>query len=367
MGIALAIVLLLAGGGVFAFMSQAKFGRLPSGERLKRVEASPNYRDGKFMNLSPKPPFSEGVTMWRLSLDFFFRRKERPRPSKPLPVRRTDLRDLPLERDAIVWMGHSGLYMQAGGRRFLIDPNFTSCASPFSWKTLSFDGTDLYTAGDMPAIDYMLITHDHYDHLNYETVASLIGKVGVFVCGLGVGEHLEYWGVPAEAIVEMDWNDDMALGDGVTLRVLPTHHFSGRTFRRDPTLWVSYLLETPDRKIYLGGDSGAGPHFADIGERFGPIDVALLENGQYDVNWKYNHMFPEEALDAALKLRAGRVLPIHAGRFELANHPWDEPYRRFSALAEGADFRLMTPMIGEPVWLDEPEQSFSRWWEGIDG
>lgn len=160
------------------------------------------------------------------------------------------------------------------------------------------------------------------------------------------------------------------MAGGITLHTLPAHHFSGRTlWKSNPTLWVSFVLATPARRLYLGGDSGYGPHFADIGRRFGPFDLAFLENGQYDPNWKYNHLAPEETAMAARELGAAGLLPIHAGRFVLANHPWDEPYARLARLAEDNGLRLVLPLVGETVFFDElegPAKAFSHWWEGVE-
>lgn len=360
---------LVAAAGIAAYhiLSHPMFGKLPSGERLKRVQTSPNYADGSFVNRVPKPHMVEGVSMPQLAWDFLFKKKERSRPSRPLPTERPDLKALPLEQDTVVWLGHSSLYMHVGGRRFLVDPNFTRYASPFTWRTYSFDGTDLYTAADLPEIDYLLITHAHFDHLNFDTIVAIKDKVGKVVCGLGVGEHLEYWGVPADKITELDWDESLSLDDGIELHCVSAHHFSGRTlWRPNPTLWASYVLKTPSLTLFVGGDSGYGPHFEDIGKRFGSFDLVLLENGQYDPNWKYNHLHPSEALQAARDLGAKRLLPVHAGRFVLANHPWDEPYILLSTLHQEREFELATPKIGEPVDPLEEGRTYPRWWEGVD-
>ena len=362
------ILFILAGGAAGWFLSRPMFGRLPRGERLRRVEASANYRNGEFVNREPKPFMAEGAGPLRLGWDFLFKKKEHSRPPLPLPTARTPFSSLAPEEDVLLWLGHSSLYMHFGGKRFLVDPNFTSYASPFTWRTYSFDGTDVYTVADAPEVEYLLITHDHFDHLNYDTIKAVEDKVGKVVCGLGVGEHLEYWGVPAEKIIEVDWDESVEL-DGVTLHALATHHFSGRTlWKRNPTLWVSFALEARGRRVFLGGDSGYGSHFAAMGKRFGGFDLVLLENGQYDPNWRHNHMTPEEAFQAAREMGAKRLLPIHAGRFVLSNHSWDDPYVRIARAAEGQDeVELLTPKIGEPVFLDGRGQDFGRWWEGIGG
>jgi L-ascorbate metabolism protein UlaG (beta-lactamase superfamily) len=214
----------------------------------------------------------------------------------------------------------------------------------------------------------VLITHDHWDHLDYDSILSLKQSGAVFICGLGVGAHLEYWGVPVGRIIELDWRESVPLGSsGVTLHCLPTHHFSGRTLKRDSTLWAAYVLESPSRRVYIGGDGGYGPHFAEAGRRFAPFALAVLECGQYDAAWPYTHMRPEETLRAAVELKTGSLLPVHNSKFELAHHSWDAPLRSLSALPVPAGLRLLTPRIGEAVDLNDPDQPFSRWWEGIDG
>ena len=188
----------------------------------------------------------------------------------------------------------------------------------------------------MPEIDLLIISHDHYDHLDYATIKALMPKVKRVVTPLGVGSHLRYWGMDAAIIDEVDWNQTIKISDELTAHALPARHFSGRGLKRNQTLWASFLFVTPQEKIYYSGDSGYGPHFKAIGEQFGLIDLAIMENGQYDQDWKYIHMMPEETAQAADDLRARSVLPGHAGRFVLAKHSWDDPYQRLAAASEGS-------------------------------
>lgn len=192
---------------------------------------------------------------------------------------------------------------------------------------------------------------------------ALKGKVGKVICGLGVGAHLERWGYTPEMIIEKDWWQDVELEEGFIVHTAPARHFSGRSFSRNNTLWQSYVLETPAMKIYIGGDSGYDTHFAEIGEKFGPMDLAILENGQYDLAWKYIHMQPEEVLQAAKDLKAKRLLPVHSSKFTLGNHAWDEPLRRIKAIA---DIPLATPMIGQVVDLRDNGQVFGEWWKDLN-
>ena len=214
-------------------------------------------------------------------LQFMFSRNKRLRPSGPVPSVRRDLRQLSPADNVLVWFGHSSYFLQVDGKRILVDPVLSGRASPVSFTTKAFDGTDPYTVADIPDIDVLFITHDHWDHLDYDTVTKIRPRVKKVICGLGVGAHLEKWGYAATSIAEGDWGDSVGLGDGFTAHVLPARHFSGRGLRRNATLWASYALQTSGgHTIYLGGDSGYGPHFKEIGKQFGRFDLAVLENGQ---------------------------------------------------------------------------------------
>ena len=226
-------------------------------------------------------------------------------------------------------------------------------ASPVKFTTRSFKGSDVYTVGDFPEIDYLFITHDHYDHLDYETVVKLKPKIKKVITGLGVGAHLEYWGYDKNIIFENDWGDELVLDEDFMVNTMPARHFSGRGFKRNGSLWMSFILQTPTMKIYVGGDSGYDHHFAEIGNKFGPFDLAILENGQYDKNWRYIHMMPEEVVQAALDLRANVLLPVHWSNFSLSVHAWDEPIVRVFKEANRKNMALLHPMIGEVVYLKE--------------
>jgi len=206
---------------------------------------------------------------------------------------KTDFKTLDKGKDVVVWLGHSSYFMQLGGKRILIDPVFSSSAAPVSFANKAFNGTNLYTAEDMPEIDYLLISHDHWDHLDYPTVIALKPKVKNVVCGLGVGSYFEDWGFEPILIHEADWFTVLEFEDGLIIHVLPSRHFSGRLFTRNKTLWTGFALVTPDRRVFYSGDGGYGPHFKQIGEMFNGFDLVIMENGQYDKNWPYIHMMPE--------------------------------------------------------------------------
>jgi L-ascorbate metabolism protein UlaG (beta-lactamase superfamily) len=360
--ISIFIFLLVAG---WTFLQQAKFGRHPTGDRLERIKKSPNYKDGAFQNLSHTPTFAEGATYASVMKEFFFSEKKRNKPIDTIPSVKTDLMATPIEDDVLIWFGHSSYYIQLDGQRILIDPVFSGAASPLSFTTRAFIGTDAYSAEDFPEIDYLFISHDHWDHLDHETILKMKPKIKKIICALGVGEHLEYWGFEKNMITEEDWNKKIVLDSRFTAYTTPARHFSGRGFVRNKTIWVSFVLESPTAKIFIGGDSGYDTHFAEIGKKFGPFDLAILENGQYNKYWKYIHMMPDEVLTAAKELRAKRLFPVHSSKFALSLHAWDDPLKDITEFNKQVNLPLVTPMIGEVVNLKDTAQVFSKWWEGV--
>ena len=217
----------------------------------------------------------------------------------------------------MIWLGHSSWFVQLGGKRILIDPVLSDYTAPFSFLNKAYEGTSIYRVEDIPEIDCLLISHDHWDHLDYQTVAALKSKVGRVICPLGVGAYFDYWDYPQEKILEGDWYDRISLGEDITVHVMPARHYSGRLLTKNKTLWAGFALETPNRRIFFSGDSGYGPHFARIGEAFQGFDLALLDCGQYDPRWAYIHMTPEEAVQAALDLGVRALIPAHVGRFAI--------------------------------------------------
>jgi L-ascorbate metabolism protein UlaG (beta-lactamase superfamily) len=295
-------------------------------------------------------------SLWR----FLFGAEERNKPSEVLPSAKTDLFSLDPGENLVVWMGHSSYYLQVDGKKFLVDPVFSGSAFVVS----AFKGSDVYTPEDIPPLDYLVITHDHWDHLDYETVTALKDKADTVLTGIGTGEHLEYWGYAPQKIIEHDWNESTDLGEGFSVTAIATPHFSGRFLTRNKSLWTAFALITPNRKIFIGGDSGYGDHFTGAGQRFGPFDLALLECGQYNIQWRNNHMFPEDTAQAAIDLRAKKLFAVHWGKFALSVHAWDEPIIRLSAACEELGVTLLHPLIGDTVRFDHDE-TFPRWWEGI--
>lgn len=358
-GIFLLVVALSA--AVFGYLQLPMFGSVPEGARLERIMQSPNYRDGEFRNLDPIPPQRGNVVQgWTRML---FAKKDRPKPDFAMPTVKTNLHGLSRDDDMVIWLGHASYFIQSGGKRYLVDPVFNSHASPLPFINRAFDGTCVYTPEDMPKIDYLLITHDHWDHLDYQTVRGLKDKIAAVIVPLGVGAHFERWGFPAERVRELDWGEAVALDATTTIHALPTLHYSARKLTRNKTLWAAYALIRPEFKLYLSGDSGYGSHFKAAGEAFGGFDFAVLDSGQYNENWRWVHMMPEDTVMAANDLNAKVILPVHMGKFSMAYHSWDDPFIRMEKAAEGQKFTLIMPIPGEIVSLDSPRQYVSGWWK----
>jgi len=246
--IALSIIVAFA-IGVAIFMQTARFGKHPEGERLARVQQSPNYKDGEFKNLATTPMLAEGASYWKMTIEFFTKKVKEPKGE--LPSKKTNLQALDSAENVLIWMGHSTYFMQIDGKKLLVDPVMSGNASPVTFTTKAFKGTDIYTYDDIPEIDYLIITHDHWDHLDYNTVTALQPKIKKVICPLGNGSHFEYWGYESEKILEEDWFQTIQLEEGFQIHVTPSRHFSGRGFKGKQTLWASYALNTPSANIFM--------------------------------------------------------------------------------------------------------------------
>jgi L-ascorbate metabolism protein UlaG (beta-lactamase superfamily) len=351
--------------GIWGYLQHPKFGKLPSGERLERILKSPNYKDGQFQNVSPTPGLVEGTSVWKVYYEFIFKKFPETNPIDTIPSVKTDLKNLNPDENVMVWFGHSSYFIQINGKKFLVDPVLSGNASPVPNTNRSFMGSEIYTVSDLPDIDFMLITHDHYDHLDYETMLEIKPKVKKVITGLGVGEHLEYWGFKPEIMTELDWNESIDLGDNQEITVVPARHFSGRTFKRNTSLWVAFVLKSGENKMFLGGDSGYDSFFKEIGEKHGPFDWAILENGQYNEKWRYIHFLPEEAVQAAIDLQTKRFIPVHNSKFKLAQHTWREPMERITKAADDLGVKYATPKVGEKLNLKDSAQVFDKWWTDL--
>jgi L-ascorbate metabolism protein UlaG (beta-lactamase superfamily) len=322
--------------------------------------ASDHYQHGRFHNLIPTTTLSKDRSMLSVLMDRF-RRTKAAIPDKAIPSVKTSLKELPPDQPMVVWFGHSSYLVSYRNVRILVDPVFSGHASPLPGMIKAFKGSNVYQVNDLPEIDYLVITHNHYDHLDRKTVASLLPKTKKICTSLGAGKYLPL-GHSDIPVMELDWWETEALQDGVTLTACPARHFSGRGLVQNESLWSSFALQLFDQRIFIGGDSGYGPHFKAIGDKFGPFDLALLECGQYNLAWHDIHLLPEETAQAAMDLGAKVLMPVHWGKFALANHEWNEPVRRLLVKAGELKLKLTTPMIGEPVSIGKSYPS-SHWWE----
>lgn len=347
------------------FKFAPRVGANPAGARSERIKASVNQVRGKFQNLvrtNMDMPFGTMLgVLWE-----FIKGGENREPKGTIPVIEFDPEAwaaVPDDAIAICWFGHSSLLIKVEGITFLTDPVFGERASTFSFAgPKRFKYAQHMRVDLLPQVDVVLLSHDHYDHLDHETIVRL--KDRRFIAPLGVGAHLERWGVPKHAITEKDWWDSVDLG-AVKLTLAPSRHFSGRGLtNRFGTLWGSWVIAGRTKRVYFGADSGYSPSFKEVGERFGPFDLALLECGAYNERWADIHMMPEETAQAAADVKAKALMPIHWGKFSLAMHPWKEPVERVSLRAAALGIPLLTPRIGRIV--NGPDLGLSeRWWDEV--
>ena len=329
---------------------------------MERIAESPNYRNGSFQNLSPTPVMAENASFFKMMRDFLNKPKDTTPPG-PIPSVRNNLKSVHSDAPVITWFGHSSYLIQLEGKNILVDPVFSGNASPFSFSIKAFAGSNVYRTEDMPDIDLLLLTHDHYDHMDYKTLLQLLPRTSLVYTSLGVGSHLAYWGLDESRILEFDWWERKNVDD-LRITATPGRHFSGRSLARGKTLWSSFVLEANGYRIFIGGDSGYDSHFKTIGETFGPFDIALLESGQYNPAWAHIHMMPEDTVQASLDLKAKVLLPVHWAKFSLALHAWNEPVKRVLAKASETSVQVTTPKIGEPVILGISHPD-SKWWETV--
>ena len=263
----------------------------------------------------------------------------------------------------LTWLGHSACFLEIDGKKILIDPMLGQHAGPLPLLSPKrYNATLPIEIEAMPYIDVVLISHDHYDHLAHGSIRKLKDKVGHFYVPLGVGAHLVSWGVEKRKVTELNWWDEAAFEE-FTFVCAPARHFSGRGLTSNRTLWSSWIIQSSSKRLYFSGDSGYGPHFKEIGDKYGPFDFSMMECGQYNIEWPQIHMMPEETVQATLDVKSRLMLPIHWGAFSLAMHPWTDPIIRVTAEAKNLDVRITTPMIGEVIALDSASISNSRWWE----
>lgn len=339
-----------------------EFGDSASEESLKKINSSPNFYNGAFQNLQ-KTLQSTGFK-WS-TIPQFFTDGNNKTPKTELPSKKItkEFFSDKSQQPRITWFGHSAVFIELENQNIFIDPMLGKVAAPHPMLGSDRFNKELPIAIDsLPTIDVVLISHDHYDHLDYGSIKKLKDKVSQFYVPLGIKAHLVSWGVDENKVKEFDWWDSVTL-NGIEYVATPARHFSGRgVTNRNSTLWSSWVLKSENSSIFFSGDSGYGEHFKDIGEKYGPFDFAMMECGQYNEQWSQIHMNPEETIQAAIDVKSNLTMPIHWGAFKLALHAWDDPIVRASKKANDLNVNLATPIIGESIVLNGLAYPSENWW-----
>ncbi|MDH6125322.1 MBL fold metallo-hydrolase [Kitasatospora sp. GP82] len=350
-------------GGAFG----AAFGAEPAGERLTRILNSPNFSDGAFQNPVPTRRLVYDRSPLEITRSQLTANRPRRVPAAAVPLHRlrpVELAEPPASGLRLTWLGHATVLAELDGRRVLFDPVWGERCSPVSWTGPRRLHPVPISLTDLGAVDVVVISHDHYDHLDMDTVRALAGATEVFAVPLGVGAHLEHWGVPAERIIELDWWESARVA-GLTLTAAPARHYCSRGPKTSPhLLWASWVVAGPENRIFHSGDTGYFPGFAEIGRRLGPFDATMVQIGAYSDFWPEVHMTPEEGVRAHLDLDGRLMLPIHWCTFNLAPHPWEEPAERTVAAAHALGAHLAVPLPGRPF---EPAEApaLQLWWRAV--
>jgi len=352
--------------GVLLFINlHPVFGGNPSTEQKKLYQNFDNYADGKFVNQTPEKMDMGGISgVFSMMRDAVSGGKER-NPSGQIPVSKIDWSTVKSNEDSLTWFGHSAFLLSIDRKKILVDPMLGPIASPVSFiGSRRYSEDILHMVDDMPPIDAVLITHDHYDHLDYPSILKLKEKAGHFFVPHGVSAHLIRWGVEKEKITELNWWDETEF-QGLTIALTPSKHFSGRgLLNRNTTLWGGWVILGKHTRFYTSGDGGYDEHFKEIGKKYGPFDITLMEGGQYDRRWSGIHMTPEQSVQAHKDVKGKNMMLIHWGAFTLAYHGWKEPIERALKEAEKKGANMVAPAIGETILLNGqyslPE---SFWWD----
>ncbi|MFX0556956.1 MBL fold metallo-hydrolase [Maribacter sp. CXY002] len=342
------------------------FGGEVSKQRQSQYAGSIQFDNGKFVNTNRVNMDMGFLETLSLAQKFFFTTVKNGRPDQDITVSKIDSSSIANYNSPtrFVWFGHSSFLVQMNHKNILLDPMFSAVPAPHPWLGGKRFSSELpIEVKKLPKIDAVLISHDHYDHLDYESVQLLKDKVVTFYTPLGVGTHLEAWGVLKEHIVELDWWQETTLDD-LTFVNTPARHFSGRKFtNRQSTLWSSWIIKSNTENIFFSGDSGYDAHFKAIGSKYGPFDFAMMECGQYNKMWPDIHMFPEETAQAGIDVQAKKIMPIHWGAFKLALHSWTDPVERVTKRAHELNLPVITPKIGEAFLLQDAMIDHQDWWQ----
>jgi len=362
----------LLGAAILALVGSTSwfrsFGARPSGARLERNRKSPHFQSGKFVNSVATNMLAPGSFFAMLRHQFFGQEERVPQRQIQIVTRNAnDYKESPETRFRATWIGHASTLIEIDGRRVVTDPIWSQRCSPSTWVGPKRFHPPPLSLSELPFIDIAVISHDHFDHLDMATVEALAARGTKFVVPLGVGAHLEVWGVAAEQIIELDWNETAEVA-GLQVTATPARHYSGRNpFYRDNTLWASWVVKGTKHRFFFSGDSGYFNGFKDIGAEHGPFDLTLVKIGACDVTWPDIHMTPEEAVETNADVRGKLLLPVHWGTFNLAFHAWNEPADRVLAAATSAGAALVVPRPGELVEPDEiamrgSARTVETWW-----
>lgn len=345
------------------------FGSVPQGEALDKIKTSPNYKIDEKIFVNRLPDVLKRMRKEAMSFETlreWLRKDDSRIPAEHLPEVKPDLAEFtkPSDELKVIWLGHSTFLLNMSGKIILVDPGLSGSAAPFSFMVKRFQLPAL-SLEELPKIDIIVISHDHYDHLDAISMKFFADQGGQkqvqFLTPLGVGSHLVSWGIDRSRITELDWWESHNVGD-LKFTATPAQHFSGRSpFDENKTLWASWVMRSSKHNIYFSGDSGYDMHFKTIGDKYGPFDVAFIENGQYNMKWHAVHAMPEESVQAYFDLRAKRFFPVHWGVFVLALHSWREPVDRLLALAKERGVNIVTPKFGQIVTLND-EYKNTEWW-----
>ncbi|WP_040282175.1 MBL fold metallo-hydrolase [Psychroserpens damuponensis] len=365
MVISIGIILGLLALIVIVFVNTSpEFGGKASPEKLAIYNTSKNYKDGKFVNTNAVN-LDMSLSDIGKTLIAYFKSQPNTIPDTNISVEKIDSLHIDnyKDRTRLMWFGHSTFLLQMDQKTILIDPMFGDVPAPHPMLGSKRFSDELpITVEKLPNIDAVLISHDHYDHLDYGSIIALKDKVDVFYTPLGVGAHLEKWGINKDRIIELDWWQEATL-DGVQFKCTPAQHFSGRGLTdRTKTLWCSWVIKSGTDNIFFSGDSGYSTHFKAIGDAYGPFDLAMIECGQYNEKWPDIHMFPEESVKAGIDVKAKQMMPIHWGAFKLAMHPWTDPVERVTKKAEELNVSIITPKIGDVFFLKSENSIPQQWW-----
>lgn len=349
--------------GIILFITlHPTFGASPSKQDRESYRNFNHYQNGKFVNQNPTDMKMDLSAILSLMNDSLTGKAERS-PSNPIPIS-LNWDKIHSNKDSLTWFGHSTMLLTLDKKKILIDPMFGPTPSPVSFVGSKRYSEDLlYVIEKLPPIDVVLITHDHYDHLDYPSIIRLKVKVSHFFVPIGVAAHLLKWGINEDRITECNWWDEVKWG-GLTLASVPSQHFSGRgLFNRNRTLWNGWVIIGEHQRIYTSGDGGYGPHFKKVGEKYGPFDFTLIEGGQYDRRWSAIHMQPEESVQAHLDVKGKNMMLIHWGAFTLAYHSWTDPVERAISAALEKEVNILAPRLGETILLNGSLADPKPWWK----